>query len=315
MSPLVFISHSSQDRGVATKLCEALERRGLGCWLASRDIGPGDNFQEAIVKAIRSVRVMVLVFTGNANHSDEIKKEIALASQNRLVVVPLRVEDVLPSDAFLYELSTRQWIDAFDDWERAIARLAEQIGAVAAEEAARAAPPPAAARPAPRAPRARTVWLAAAAAALLLAAGGLAYRFAGEPAPPAATSASTAASAPAPSARRDISGKWVTDAVVNPYDRKQKSILTFDFEQSGDALFGTVGEKGDFGAAIKGIHDGAVKGDAIVFYTQGVSATGSAEQTYKENYRGTLKGDEIEFIRQNDVASGGLPQKFTAKRE
>jgi len=316
MSPLVFISHSSQDRAIAIKICDALERRGLGCWLASRDIGPGENFQEAIVKAIRSVRVMVLVFTGNANHSNEIKKEVALASQNRLVVVPLRVEDVLPSDAFLYELSTRQWIDAFDDWERAIGRLAEQISGIAGEKGDAPVPPPAAAGPAARAPRAWAAWLAAAAAAVLVVAGGLAYWLARERAPPAATgTAPSAAASPALAPHRDISGKWVTETLINPYDRNQKSMLRFEFEQSGETLFGTVREKGDFGASVKGIQGGQVKGDDIGFYTQGVITTGSAEQTYKENYRGMLKGNEIEFVRQNDVASGGLPQKFTAKRE
>src|SRR4051812_23540194 len=104
MQPFVFISHSSQDRRIAARVCEALERCGLACWHASRDIGPGENFQEEIVKAIRSARAMVLVFTGSANNSDEIKKEIALASQHHLAVIPLRVEDVLPSDAFRYEL-------------------------------------------------------------------------------------------------------------------------------------------------------------------------------------------------------------------
>ena len=76
MTPLIFISHSSHDRREAARICDALERLGLGCWLASRDIDPGENFQEAIVHAIRSVRVMVLVFTGNANNSNEIKKEM-----------------------------------------------------------------------------------------------------------------------------------------------------------------------------------------------------------------------------------------------
>ncbi|HKO08813.1 MAG TPA: toll/interleukin-1 receptor domain-containing protein [Alphaproteobacteria bacterium] len=320
MSPLVFISHSSQDRAVATKICDALERRGLGCWLASRDIGPGENFQEAIVKAIRSVRAMVLVFTANANNSSEIKKEMALASQNRLVVIPVRVEDVLPSDAFLYELSTRQWIDGFDDWERAIGRLADQISGIAGEDGATPALPPGAVGPGrsakARPQRARTIWLASAAVAALVVAGGLAYRIAMERAQPAATpTPPSAAAASAPAPHRDISGKWVTEPLINPYDRKQKSILQFEFEQSGETLFGTVSEKSDLGGAMKGIQGGEVKGDDIVFYTQGVSATGSAEQPYKENYRGTLKGSEIEFVRQNDVASGGLPQKFTAKRE
>ncbi len=320
MSPLVFISHSSEDRGIATKLCDALERRGLGCWLASRDIGPGENFQEAIVKAIRSVRAMVLVFTGNANNSSEIQKEIALASQNRLVVIPLRVEDVLPNDAFLYELSTRQWIDAFDDWERAIGRLAQQISGIAGGQGAAPAPPPGEAgpgRPVAAEPmRARTAWLAAAAIAVLVAAGGLAYWIGREPAAPAAgTAASSVVTASAPAANRDISGKWVTEPLVNPYARNEKSILYIEFEQSGETLSGLVREKSNFGDASKGIQDGRVKGDVVVFYTQGMVTTGSSEQPYKEHYRGTLKGSVIEFVRQNEVASGGLPQKFTAKRE
>jgi formylglycine-generating enzyme required for sulfatase activity len=72
---------------------------------------------------------MVLVFTAQANNSNEIKKELALASQNNLVVIPVRIEDVIPSGAFAYELATRQWIDMFDDWENSIAHLVELIAA------------------------------------------------------------------------------------------------------------------------------------------------------------------------------------------
>ena len=58
-------------------------------------------------------RAMVLVFSEAANNSDEIKKELSLASRYHVPVLALRIEDVEPSDAFAYELSTRQWIDAF----------------------------------------------------------------------------------------------------------------------------------------------------------------------------------------------------------
>lgn len=304
MQPFVFISHSSQDRRIAVRVCEALERHGLPSWLAPRDIGPGENFQEAIVKAIRSARAMVLVFTGSANNSDEIKKEIALASQNHLAVIPLRVEDVLPSDAFVYELSTRQWIDAFDDWDRAMARLAEQISAIAGGRAAAPAQVPEAAAH-PR--RGRAVLLVSAA---VIAAAGLVVYLGRDLAAPGMTKAIHG------SAVRNISGKWVSGSVTNPYDRNQRSVLHFEFEQSGDSLFGTVSEKSDFGDVARGIQGGQIKGDGVVFYTQGrTTAAGGGEQAYKENYRGTLKAGEIEFVRQNDVASGGLPQKFTAKRE
>jgi TIR domain len=127
VEPAIFITYSSKDQKVARSICSALENRGLGCWISSRDIKPGQNFQEQIVKAIRAAKIMVLVFTANANNSNEIKKELALASQNNLIVIPVRMQDVAPADAFAYELATRQWIDLFDDWEASIARLVELI--------------------------------------------------------------------------------------------------------------------------------------------------------------------------------------------
>lgn len=306
MSPLVFISHSSEDRRAAERVCDALEGRGLGCWLASRDIGPGENFQEAIVKAIRSVRIMVLIFTGSANNSNEIKKEIALASQNQLAVIPLRIEDVVPSDAFVYELSTRQWIDAFDDWDRALGRLAEQIGGIVGVPPAPA--PASSARPAASRLRPAVLW-AAVVVLGLAAVGALAYRMGAGP-------AVSGAPGPVAAAKLDISGKWISGQVVNPYDKNQTSVLHFAFEQSGEVLLGSVTEQTERGAVERGIRDGGIKGDTIAFHTEGqTTAAGSGLQPYKDFYRGTIKGSEIDFIRQNDVTSGGVPQKFVVHRE
>jgi len=152
VSAQVFISFASEDQRVAMTLCQALESRGFKCWISARDIHPGANFQSAIVKAIRGAKIMLLVFTANSNNSDEMNKELALASQSKLVVVPLRIEDVTPNDAFAYEFATRQWIDFFANWELAIQQVAMRIQAateVAAAEALElAAEPPVEARPA-----------------------------------------------------------------------------------------------------------------------------------------------------------------------
>jgi hypothetical protein len=129
VDPKIFITYSSKDEKVSRTICTALERRGLACWISSRNVKPGQNYQEQIVKAIRAAKIMVLVFTANANNSNEIKKELALASQNNLVVIPVRIEDVAPNEAFAYEFATRQWTDLFDDWENSIARLVELIAA------------------------------------------------------------------------------------------------------------------------------------------------------------------------------------------
>ena len=83
-----------------------------------------------IVRAIRNTKIMLLIFTDNANNSDEIKKEIGLASRNKLTVIPVRIEDVLPNDALDFELATRQWIDFFGDWERALDTLCKRASQI-----------------------------------------------------------------------------------------------------------------------------------------------------------------------------------------
>ena len=135
----VFVSYATADRKEALSVCKAIERRGVKCWISTRDVEPGENYQESIVRALRESRAMVLVFSDAANNSDEIKKELSLASRYRVPVMALRIEDVEPSDAFAYELSTRQWIDAFESWDKSIDALVRKIEQVSApsDEASR----------------------------------------------------------------------------------------------------------------------------------------------------------------------------------
>jgi hypothetical protein len=180
MPKKVFISFSSKDLKTATAICGALEARGHPCWMSSRDVMPGENYQGAIVRAIREAGVMVLVFSANANNSDEIKKEMSLASQSRTMVIPVRSEDVLPSEDFTYELATRQWIDMFIDWEQAIEKLSKQISvALPPDDGVRPAVTP---PPPPGLVKSRTPLFAG--IALLLLAGGAGAFWLTRPAPP-----------------------------------------------------------------------------------------------------------------------------------
>ena len=126
-SVLVFVSYATTDRKQALSVCKAIELRGTRCWISSRDVPPGANYQEAIVRALRAARALVLVFSAAANNSDEIKKELSLASRYHVPVMALRIENVEPSDAFAYELATRQWIDAFQGWDQAIDLLVRRL--------------------------------------------------------------------------------------------------------------------------------------------------------------------------------------------
>lgn len=164
LSRPVFVSYATADRKQALSVCTAIESRGTACWIATRDVAPGENYQEAIVRSIRNARAVVLIFSKAANNSDEIKKELSLASRFQVPVIALRVEDVEPSDAFAYELSTRQWIDAFEGWERSIDAVVSRIGQLRGAEAA---PVSASAPVRLGAPSARPSMVIAAAAALL----------------------------------------------------------------------------------------------------------------------------------------------------
>ena len=48
----VFISYATSDRKEALGVCTALERRGRQCWISTRDVAPGENYQEAIVRSL-----------------------------------------------------------------------------------------------------------------------------------------------------------------------------------------------------------------------------------------------------------------------
>jgi hypothetical protein len=167
----VFISYATSDRKRALSVCKAIERRGTMCWISTRDVAPGENYQEAIVRSIRNGRAMVLVFSEAANNSDEIKKELSLASRYHVPVIALRIEDVEPSEAFAYELSTRQWIDAFEGWDKSIDSLVGRIGQLSGAEPVTAPAGKSAPRRATLSSR-RPMAIAAAAGLLLLMAAG-----------------------------------------------------------------------------------------------------------------------------------------------
>lgn len=47
----VFVSYASQDVAVANAVLGNLERQGIKCWIAPRDVKPGAQYADAIVRA------------------------------------------------------------------------------------------------------------------------------------------------------------------------------------------------------------------------------------------------------------------------
>jgi TolB-like protein len=111
---LVFISYASQDVTVADAVVEALERRGLTCWIAPRDVTPGEFYAGSIVRAIDAAKAVVLILSQNSGASPHVVREVERAASKRHPVVSLRIDRApLPAD-LEYFLNTSQWLDASD---------------------------------------------------------------------------------------------------------------------------------------------------------------------------------------------------------
>lgn len=123
----IFISHSSRDRDWAYRLINDLEKRGVPCWISSRDIEPGADYQKSIVDALEAAPAMVLLFSDHANNSKEIPREMAIASGKSKPVIPVRIEDVVPRNALEYSLTNSQFLDLFANYEGTMTRLTEVL--------------------------------------------------------------------------------------------------------------------------------------------------------------------------------------------
>ena len=154
----VFVSYSSRDRVAAEVIRDGLERRGLHCWIAPRDVRPGADWSEEILGAIENAGLMLLVVSSNANASNQIKREVERAVNRGVPILPLRIEDVLPARSLEYFISTSHWMDAIEPpLAEHCERLATAIRSLLGTRVAMPAigQPPAAAEPAR--PAARTL--------------------------------------------------------------------------------------------------------------------------------------------------------------
>ena len=108
----VFISYPHQDKAAADATCARLESDGIRCWIAPRDIVHGMDWGEAIIDAIAGAKVMVLIFSGHANASPQITREVERAVNKRMPIIPVRIENVAPTRSLEYFISTSHWLDA-----------------------------------------------------------------------------------------------------------------------------------------------------------------------------------------------------------
>jgi len=108
----VFISYASHDDAVAGRICAALEVAGFPCWIAPRDVRPGQPYAAAIVEAINACRMVVLVLTKSAIESPHVLREVERASSKKRSILSIRLDAANLPPELEYFLSANHWLDA-----------------------------------------------------------------------------------------------------------------------------------------------------------------------------------------------------------
>jgi adenylate cyclase len=144
-TPSVFISYASPDSAIAETVCEALEKAGVKCWIAPRDVTPGAFYGDEIVHAIDAAKAIVLILSQNAATSPHVLREVERAASKRRAVISLRIDKGPLPAGLEYFLNTSQWLDATSGGTvRALPKLVSAVqAAIQAPSVTPAGVPPA----------------------------------------------------------------------------------------------------------------------------------------------------------------------------
>jgi hypothetical protein len=126
MAGEIFISYRRADQAWARLLHEKLRAEGVEAWYDAQ-VGAGEDWRIATAHALEDSRIFVLLFSSAAAQSSDIAKELAAAVLEKKLIVPVRLENIAPKGAFLYELASRNWINAYDDTEAKLAEVAKGL--------------------------------------------------------------------------------------------------------------------------------------------------------------------------------------------
>ena len=130
----VIISYSNLDKAAAQKVCQSMEKAGLKCWMAPRDVAPGHDYAEQIMNAISNSAAMVLVLSGASNKSPHVSREVERAVSKQIPIIPFVIEPVKLSQSMEYYVSSQHWLEAIDKpLEKHFPKLAATVKGIMTE--------------------------------------------------------------------------------------------------------------------------------------------------------------------------------------
>ena len=124
----VFISYARENEDIARRLYYDLKLQGIDPWLDQISLLPGQNWRSEIKKSIRKSRFfLALLSSQSVDKRGYAQKELREAldildevSENDIYIIPVRLDDCLPTSDRLHQL---QWLDIFPSYDNGFKKL------------------------------------------------------------------------------------------------------------------------------------------------------------------------------------------------
>jgi TIR domain len=123
--PQIFVSFAGEDRPTAYRLAADLSARGVRSFIDATSVEAGENIVEAIDKALNQSDFFVLLWSARTVGRSWVTAEWTAAltrglNERRSFLYVVRLDDTpVPT-----MLAPHKYLDAFADWDAAVARLA-----------------------------------------------------------------------------------------------------------------------------------------------------------------------------------------------
>jgi hypothetical protein len=124
-----FLSHNSADAELAQEFCAALEARALKCWIAPRDVIPGQPYGLAIIQGIEASQSLVLLASQKALGSVQVLSEVEQAHKRAKPIYTVLIPPAKVRGEMDFYLSRLHWIESTGRTPEEIAtKLAAVLG-------------------------------------------------------------------------------------------------------------------------------------------------------------------------------------------
>jgi hypothetical protein len=137
----IFLSYSRKDGAYVDALAAQLEQAGFRTWVDRKGIAGGEQWRREIVDAVRKASLFLLFLSPHSARSENVRKELDLADQARVRILPVAIAPIDIPDGMKYQLAGVQVIEMWRNHDRGADALFKTLQRHGLQDANRAARP------------------------------------------------------------------------------------------------------------------------------------------------------------------------------